>query len=210
MGEVDRQVRPVALELGNQAGDEAVQEEWRAADPQRSLAASPQPLEVIGGAQRRRADCPPLICEDRAGGCQLKRFAHTMEDGSPSRCSSIFTTREIAGWLVPRLIAASVKPPASLISAMIINVSDRSASFLFPVVPAYHFDIEFRIFGFQHIGEQLYNFRQVATDDVRKSHEEQLDNPEHHSSAGLVEVTRMLYVIHGVDKPRSSDQSPLG
>src|SRR4051794_35072432 len=54
MSEVDRQVRPVGLELGNEAGDEAVQEEWRAADPQRSLAAGPQPLEVIGGAQRRR------------------------------------------------------------------------------------------------------------------------------------------------------------
>ena len=80
VGEVDRQVRPVGLELGNQAGDEAVQEEGRAADPQRSLAAGPQPLEVIGGAQRRRADCPPLIRENRAGGCQLKRFAHTMED----------------------------------------------------------------------------------------------------------------------------------
>jgi peroxiredoxin/uncharacterized protein YciI len=74
---------------------------------------------------------------------------------------------------------------------------------------SYHFDIEFRIFGFQHIGEQLYNFRQVAIDDVRESHEEQPDNPEHHSSAGLVEVTRMLYVIHGVDKPRSPVRARL-
>jgi hypothetical protein len=65
------------------------------------------------------------------------------------------------------------------------------------------------LFGFQHIGEQLYNFRQVAIDDVRESHEEQPDNPEHHSSAGLVEVTRMLYVIHGVDKPRSSVRARL-
>ena len=74
---------------------------------------------------------------------------------------------------------------------------------------SYHFDIEIRIFGFQYVGEQLYTLWQVAIDDVREPHEEQPDNPEHRGRAGLVEVTRMLYVIHGVDKPRSSVRDRL-
>jgi hypothetical protein len=34
-------------------------------------------------------------------------------------------------------------------------------------------------------------------------HEGQLENPRRCGSAGAVELTRMLYVIPGVDKPRS-------